>query len=155
MLFKQIPYICDLIHIILVLIYPLAENIDFEILLGHSTIYKRSDGIIEIRCANDFTYDVEHIKENHHFIEELTEGKKALILNISEKYTSITSEARDYISKGHHENFIKAEAFLIHSLAQRILANFFIKMTKPKVPANYFDYKDKEKAEAWLTSFLK
>lgn len=135
--------------------YKLPENIQYEILLGHSSIYKREDGIIEIRCANDFTYDIADIKENHHFLEELAEGQKLLILNISEKYTSITSEARDYISKGHHEGFIKAEAFLIHSLAQRILANFFIKITKPKIPAAYYDYKDKEKAEAWLNSFRK
>lgn len=137
------------------MIYPLPENIEYEILLGHTTIYKRSDGIIEIRCANDFTYDVEHIQENHQFLEELAAGEKLLVLNISEKYTSITSEARDYISKGYHCGFIKAEAFLIHSLAQRILANFFVKITKPKVPATYYDYKDKEKAEIWLDSFKK
>lgn len=137
------------------MLYSFPANIEYEILLGHSTIYKRSDGIIEIRCANDFTYDVDDIKENHHFLEELAEGKKLLILNISEKYTSITSEARDYVSKGPHEGFIRAEAFLIHSLAQRLLANFFIKMTKPRVPATFFDYKDKEKAEAWLNSFRK
>jgi hypothetical protein len=133
--------------------YSIPENIESQIDFGHSLILKRCDGIIEIRCADDFTYDVAHIIENHNYLKSICNNHKLLILNFTSPYTSITSEARTYIAKGKHQSFIVAEAFLIHSLPQRILANFFTRISQPKVYSSFFNYKDKESAEKWLIQF--
>lgn len=132
------------------MIYPLPENIEVEVVLEHSHLLKRTDGIVEIRCANDFTYDVEDVKENHSFLKEFAVTEKVLVLSFAEDFTSITNEARNYIAKGYHKDFIAAEAFLIHSLPQRLLANFFVKLNNPTVPAAYFAYSYKDLAEKWL-----
>lgn len=133
--------------------YPIPENIESQIDFEHSLILKRNDGIIEIRCADDFTYDVGHIKENHTYLKQISNGRKLLILNFTALFTFITAEARAYIAKGTHQDFIAAEAFLIHSLPQRILANFYTRVSKPKVYSNFFNYKDKDAAEKWLMQF--
>lgn len=132
------------------MIYPLPENIELKVELDHSLILKRSDGIVEIRCSDDFIYDIKHIKENHHYLKQFASTEKVLVLSFAENYTSITNEARNYTAKGHHKSFIAAEAFLIHSLPQRLLANFYIKISQPIVPAAYFLYQYKDLAEKWL-----
>lgn len=133
--------------------YPFPENIESEMDFKHSLILKRNDGIVEIRCADDFTYDVEHIVENHNYLKQISNNKKLLILNFTAQFTSITNEARSYVAKGYHQEFILAEAFLIHSLPQRILANFYVRVSNPVVHTSYFSYKDKEEAENWLKQF--
>lgn len=133
--------------------YPLPENIIDQIKLDHSLIFKRKDGIIEIRCGEDITYDVNEIKENHEAIQKLADGKKVKVLSISAKYTMITNEARQYIAKGPHKDFICAEALLIYSLAQRMLVQFYIRLFKPVVPGKYFGINDKDAAEKWLNEF--
>lgn len=135
--------------------YPLPEHYIRKVELPHSTIIQRHDRIVEIRCADDFTYDVEHVVENHNILKEMAGNGKLLILSFGQRYTMVTSEARMYVAKGNHESYIAAEAFLIFSLAQRMYAQFFVKMSKPVVPANYFSYQDKEQAEKWLKGFGK
>lgn len=133
--------------------YPLPLHIKTEIKLVHSLILQREDGIVEIRCADDFTYDTEHIIENQQYLKELAGDGKVRVLNIVGRYTSITNNARAHIAKGEHKDFISAEAFLIQSLPHRLLAQFFIKANKPLVPAKYFAYHQKTEAEIWLSQF--
>ncbi len=118
---------------------------------GHSVIYLRSDGIVEIDCKNDFEYDVEALKQNLECIKKIAGDKKVLVLNLPKEYTSVSKEARDYIGSGSHSDFIKAEAFVIHTLGQLLLGNLFVKINKPIVPAKLF--KTKWAAEVWLMSF--
>lgn len=132
------------------MVYPLPENIEIEIKLEHSHLLKRSDGIVEIRCADDFTYDIKHIRENHHYLKRFAITEKVLVLSFTENFTSISSEARSYIALGLHKDYVAAEAVLIHSLPQRLLANFFMKLNSPIVPAAYFAYSLKKVAENWL-----
>ena len=134
---------------------PLPTNIEKQEDLDHSLVIKRTDGIIEVRCGDLAIYSSEKVAENHACIKKFAEGKKALVLTIAGIYTHVMPEARAYTSKGPHKDFIAAEAFLVTSFAQWVLAGFFIKINRPIVPANFFRMKDKEKAEAWLLSFKK
>ena len=122
--------------------------------LGHSKITELDNGLIEIICQDEFMYDVSHIKENHSVLEKIYQkkGEPVLVYSIAGKYTGITSDASSYLSKGPHKNFIKAEAFIIHSTTQRLLANlYFLRIMKPPVPAAYF--KKVADAEKWLMKF--
>lgn len=133
--------------------YTLPENIIDKIQLSHSLLMKRADGIIEIRCGEDITYDVKEIEENHEAIKKLAQGKKVRVISIAAKYTMITTEARQYVAKGYHKDFICAEALLIHSLAQRMLVQFYLRLFKPIVPGKFFAINDKDAAEKWLSGF--
>ena len=129
---------------------PLPKNIESQQDLGHTLIIKRTDGIIEVHCAHLVNYTVKQVKENHVWIEKFAEGKKALVLTVAGISTHVKPAARNYVGKGPHKHFVAAEAFLFNSFAQRILANLYIAVNKPKVPANFFSFKEKKEAEKWL-----
>ena len=118
--------------------------------LGHSVLYKINSGLIVLKSADDHTYSIKDVKENHNAIKSLSGGKKAYILNIAGKYTSIESDVRNFTAGGPHANIIAAEAFVIGSLAQRIIANFYFKVNKPVVSSAFFN--DIDKARDWLLS---
>ena len=126
----------------------LSEVLEIE--FQHASISLRKDGITEINSADDFEYDIEQIKENHEQIRIFNNGKMALVLNMVGDHTTITKEAREYMASGPHKNIIKAEAFVLQSVAQKIIARFYYKINQPIVPVGFF--KTKAEAEAWLNS---
>ncbi len=122
-----------------------------DINTGHTNIKLLESGIILLEGIADYTYEVKDVIQNHEAIKQLSQGKKSLVLTISGLHSTATREAINYVSKGHHASFVRAEAFVIHSLSQRLLARFYLRFNKPVVPANYFT--DRIKAEKWLRTF--
>lgn len=122
-----------------------------KINLGHSVIFQRGDGIVEIDCSDNFEYEVVHIKENYELLKKMAGKNKMLVLSCSKPFTTVTKAVRDFVASAQHRHFVKAEAFVIHTLGQSIMGNFFLKINKPIVPARFF--KKKEDAEKWLRSF--
>lgn len=127
------------------------SDIIAKIDLGHTIFIQRSNGIVEAHCSDNFTYEIEHIKENLENLKRLSSNGKLLMLNCLEPYTLLSSEARLFIAKGSQIDFIQAEAYVLQSLAQKLIATFFIRVDKPKVPTNFFV--KKEEAEKWLLKF--
>lgn len=119
--------------------------------LGHTKMLLHSNGIIEALCSDNFTYEVEHLKTNMECILSWAKDERKLMLNIAAPYSSISAEARKFIADTPHLECLIAEAFVIHSLAHRILASFFIKIDKPKLPTKFFG--NREDAINWLLSF--
>lgn len=128
-----------------------AEQIIKRENLGHTQFLLHSNGIIEAVCADDFTYEVEHLEQNLVCILDWTKDEPKLVLNTVAPHTNITAEARKFMSNSLNTNYVIAEAFIIHSLAQRLLASFFIKIDKPKLPTKFFN--KREEAIEWLLSF--
>lgn len=125
-------------------------EIKAEIDLGHSKLILRSDNVLELICDDDTIYDVTIIKQVAVETGKLTGGKKCMQLTIAGKYSTISKEGREYAATEEAVEFTIAEAYVIQSLAQRILGNFYLKFNKPKVPTRLFT--DKDKAEKWLKS---
>jgi hypothetical protein len=123
-----------------------------EIDLGHSRLVLRPDGILVMYCDEDTIYEVEQIKEVVEATGKLTGGKKCAQLTIAGKYSSVTRETRDFIATDEAVKYTSAEAYVIQSLAQRILGNFYLKFYTPKVPTRVFT--DVEKAEEWLKKMV-
>lgn len=134
---------------------PLPTNIAQQQDLDHSLIIQRTDGLVELRCADVVIYSAAKVKENHECLKRFAAGKKIVVLTIAGYYTHVLPEARKYTAKGPHRDFIAAEAFLITSFPQWILAFVFLKINRPIVPANVFRFKHKDKAEKWLMKFVK
>lgn len=133
--------------------YPLPDNIVDKVELPHSLHIKRADGIVEVRCVENIYYDVKEVKENHEVLKQFAGNGKVPVLNITTKYNLISNAAGEFLSRGPHKDFIAAEAFLIHSLAQRLLARFYFSVFKPIVPAGYFAFAERDQAENRLRTF--
>ncbi len=119
--------------------------------LKHSVIFLRGDGIIELRANDHHIYQIDDVKENVKAFGELTGNKKAPVLIIGGSFSSLDDQTREFMATEESLKYSKAEAFLITSLAQKILINFYIKFNKPLVPTRVFT--DKEEAIEWLTRY--
>jgi hypothetical protein len=119
--------------------------------LTHSVIILRDDGILELYANDHHVYTIEDVKENVKAFGELTGNKKAPVLIIGGSFSSLDDQTREFMATEESLKYSKAEAFLITSLAQKILINFYIKFNKPLVPTLVFT--NKEEAIEWLMRY--
>jgi hypothetical protein len=110
------------------------------------------DGIMYMYMREGYTVEVEDLKELVKITGELGGGKKYPNLIKGGIYTSISSEARAYSATTESNLFTLADAFVIRSMAQKLLANFYLKFDKPVSPTRFFDAE--KEAIAWLKTFL-
>lgn len=119
--------------------------------LGHSEIIIRTDEIVQVN-STDHYYTESDIRIINQAIGDLTPNReKKLLLIMASNYSSVDSEGRRYMSTPEGVEYSIAEAYVIRSLAQRLLINFLIKINKTCVPVQFFT--DKEAAVIWLNTF--
>lgn len=123
-----------------------------EIVLPHSHLRLRSDGLVMITYPDHFDFTLKESIESVDAIGEITNGIPHPILKVPGKYTSVDHDCRDHVAKGDGARFSIAEAFIIESLAHKMLANFYIKFYKPQKPTHFFS--DIPSAEKWLKTFI-
>jgi len=129
----------------------LVDNLN-QIVLSHSQITFREDGIMEVVFGDNELLTEENCKELVEAYRSVLRNKKMPILHIAGKYMNVTKEAREFAASEEGLEFSLAEAFVFNSLPHRIIANFYINMNKPNVPTKFF--KTKAEAEVWLKTFL-
>jgi hypothetical protein len=116
-------------------------------------ITRLESGIFRIECEEDVVYDVQMVRENLSCIRKLAEGKLVPVYSLAGKYTLATKEAREYVAKAEmSRTILSAEAFVVQSASQRIIANFYLRINKPRIPTAFF--KKEEDAVKWLKKFL-
>jgi hypothetical protein len=81
---------------------------------------------------------------------EYTGGDPYAMLITGEGLRAINKEARDYLSADGTIGVI-AGALLVNSVYTEFFGNFFLRITKPEIPAKLFT--DKNKALEWLEQF--
>jgi hypothetical protein len=79
-------------------------------------------------------------------------GEKLPVLVLCSEHASTNLDLLNAIAKNTNNPLSKADAFVIKSMAQKILANFYIKINKPERPTKFFN--DKNEAIKWLKQFL-
>lgn len=80
--------------------------------------------------------------------KQLGGGKRFKNLVIAGIHTLPNKEAREMISSKEGSLYKIADAFVIHSVAQKIIANFIMNIQRPAAPTRVFT--DKEEALRWL-----
>ncbi len=119
--------------------------------LIHSEMLFREDGVLQIN-VRDHNYITKDLKEINAAQGKITNGGKCLVLVIGSEFANIDSEAREYMASDESTQYSIAEAYVIRSLAHKILANFYLKVNKPGVPTKFFS--DAKLAEEWLRTYL-
>lgn len=121
--------------------------------LYHSKIFYRADGILQVDFADNCMLDVVECKELISSYTLILGTNKVPILHVFGKYTNATKEARDFSVSPQGLKHSLVEAYVLTSLAQRLLLNFYIKFNKPSVPTKYFT--SKNEAVIWLLTYIK
>ncbi len=104
----------------------------------------------ELVFHDNIVIDVDGITAVDAYCGGLTKGKRIKRLVISGRNSEITAKARQHGEKLNEDvkDMVIAEAIVVHSLAQKMVANFYFKYLKNHYPAKFF--MDVGKAREWL-----
>ncbi|MCC7303206.1 MAG: hypothetical protein IT233_11250 [Bacteroidia bacterium] len=122
-----------------------------SVLLAHTKLTLRADGVVEIVCGDEVHYKRTHVEELNSGLEQLLGNSKACLLVLVGKHTSISKDGREYSATPEATRFSIAEAYVLQNMAQRIVGNFYIRMDKPPVPTRMFSHTNE--AEKWFKKF--
>ncbi|HLC82199.1 MAG TPA: hypothetical protein VJI69_00115 [Bacteroidia bacterium] len=124
-----------------------------KIELNSATISLRNDRIILYSIKDNITISAKDSNEMVEAAGKLGNFQKFPVLIVGGKHTLADKEAREFGAGQEGTKYALAVAFVLKSLAQKILGNAYIKINKPIVPTRLFD--NEEKAIEWLKTFLK
>ncbi len=79
-------------------------------------------------------------------------GDRLPVLVLCGEYTTSDISFLRHLSKNGNDPYSKADAFVIQSIAQKLVANFYIKMVTPERPTKFFTVK--EDALKWLEQYV-
>ena len=63
----------------------------------------------------------------------------------------INKEAEEHMATGDAMKYLNATALLVHNRVSKLVANFYISISRPKIPTKVFT--DKQKALEWLKHY--
>ena len=111
--------------------------------------------IVEILYFDNIEIDLKLAIIDFEIYDKLVGDKRVKKLIVSGHFTSITKEAKIYISEQNklRENKIIAEAIVTHSIAQEILAKFYFSIANKSYSLKIFS--EIRKAKDWLIGYKK
>ena len=104
-----------------------------------------------VELKSNTVFEINDLKQLVEFQKEIS-GKKLPVLILCLPDTHTESEMMGYMAKKENSPYSAADAFVIFSLAQKILANTYLKFNKPERPVKFFNTKDE--ALKWLEQFI-
>lgn len=111
-------------------------------------IEKVEENILRCRFVRDFYYSVDLAWEIYEECRTLNENRPYKILwNMSVRLQP-QKELFDFYADARRPESITVEAFYLNSTALKLMANFYFRAKKPKIPSRVFD--DEAKALQWL-----
>jgi hypothetical protein len=126
--------------------YKIIEKLD----LAHTKIELRDDGIIQFFYGDNINYTMKETEELENAVAKITNGVVHKSLRVAGKFSNIDIEVMKYLSRGRGTLFTLADSFVLHSMPQKLLANFYLKINKPVLPTKFFTKINE--ADKWLQS---
>jgi hypothetical protein len=110
----------------------------------------RSDHVLYVKVKRDCHLKITDIEEVEKTMEQYHSGSKFLNLFDFGPFSDLDEDVRKWASDSKGNSRTLADAIVFHSLPQRIIANFYLKMNKPPKPTKTFS--DTGSALIWLKS---
>ncbi len=111
--------------------------------------FDEQTNILYYRVNQDQEIDIEEMGEMIEYVKGfIGERKHLALIDFGGSLTSTPEARKQYADDPYIKAYRIADAFLVKSVSVRILANFFIKVTKPKVKTKLFS--DEVEAVKWL-----
>ena len=115
--------------------------------------YKLQDDLLIATYKKGVKLSLDMAKEIVKARLEFTNHKPSLVLIYNQGVVSMDKKARDYLSSNEGISGIIAAAIVLDSPFGSFLGNFFLSVTKPKIPARIFS--KKEEALKWIQKYRK
>ncbi|MBN8692696.1 MAG: hypothetical protein J0L69_05840 [Bacteroidetes bacterium] len=116
--------------------------------------YDEQKNILYYRVEQDQVVEEYEIKEMLKYVEEFMGPKHHYaVIDFGGNLSSSPEARKAYADSPYINKWRIADAFLVQSLGVRIMANFFIKVNKPKVNTKLFT--DEKEAVKWLEGLAK
>lgn len=108
--------------------------------------------VLKIKILKDADIELADSLQNNEAIKKLTNGERYLVLVDGRVPLSVTKEVRAFSAQSNGEEGRIAEALIVTSTANKLMANFYINVNKPKIPTRTFS--DETSAMEWLEGYL-
>ncbi len=113
-----------------------------------TTLYVREDGISVLDIKPNEMFNLKDAEEAIAAAYAIGKGKKFKNLILVGEHTIADIEAVKLSCSEKGSVYKLADAFVINSLPQKLIANFYIRVVKPVTPTRFFT--KPEDAEKWL-----
>lgn len=104
--------------------------------------------ILQINIFDNIEYDKEEIDLIVNYLIGLTKGEKYKLLVTTGQFSIITICGLKALSRKKSNCYATATAYVITSVPQKLMANFYLNTFKPQIPIKFFD--TIEDAKTWL-----
>ncbi|HOZ86247.1 MAG TPA: hypothetical protein PL029_00755 [Bacteroidia bacterium] len=112
----------------------------------------REDGIMFLRISSEKEESVELAKKMVEKMGEMVNYQQVPLLARHDEFALPGKANRDFWAKKESCPYSRADAFLINSTAMQLIANFYLRINKPRRPTKMFT--SEEQAIKWLKTFL-
>ena len=119
------------------------------------------DKIFSVKVIDNSYYEVRVFENQDFTVDDLAKlvdaqknngGVVLPVLVICENNVLADVILLSKLSQNEYNPYSKADAFVLNSMAQKILANFYIKFNKPERPTKFFNNADE--ALIWLKQYM-
>jgi hypothetical protein len=104
--------------------------------------------IFKFEFTKDVTLTYEQAEEVYHKCNEIANAKKYYLITFMTTKLTPSKGVYDFYNAKERANHIIKEAFILHSTALKIAANFYFKVKKPVVEGKIFN--NEQEATNWL-----
>lgn len=104
--------------------------------------------VFRVEYKPDVFIDVTELEENLSAYRQLMTTEKAYFLVVANAGAELSAEARALYATKERASFKIAEAFVLASMAQRLVANFVMRVQRPKNVLRFFN--SENEAKKWL-----
>lgn len=120
--------------------------------IGCAKMILRDDGILHIHIKVDEVFEMADSIELLKTRTALVAGRKTPIIYTCTQFVIPSKEVREFVASEARSTLVLADAFVVNSLPQRLMANLFIRINKPVRPTKVFNNFDA--ACLWAKTYI-
>jgi len=121
-----------------------------EITFTYAKVQLFGSKLVRIEVFGETTIGKKEAKELNDAVGVLSKGKEILVLMLADELAQVDKEAMDFSASPEGQKYTKGDAMVVRSITQRISANLYLKLFRPKKPSKTFN--SEEDAIKWLFS---
>ncbi|MDF2450468.1 MAG: hypothetical protein K0R26_2972 [Bacteroidota bacterium] len=122
----------------------IVKELDFK----SFTVTLKTNGIVYVLFKDECLINIELQKKLLHIYEDITGGNLMPFIFLAAENVSVTKEAKENAIYIEDQSMVGASAVVVDNLAYRLIANFYLRVNRPKRPYRVFS--KVEDAETWL-----